>query len=396
MGFLCFKTPTQVQKQRDAIENFMKGDDAKTSIFRNLGSNLSEEARVRAAAIEKQQQAMGGFLTQQGRVRDSTIDTALKSLYDMISMPGHFDGFVALAVLSIFLHLILIASWVLTDYGRGGVDGMLARSLGVLTLNDTTTRLATMYVAGHVLLLAIVIHACVGSEVRHYTPLYSPLMLVCTVIGGPACAMAVNAHCEEQARLKVQKRIDLGDIPTAEVEEQRGAVADCMQWIYLCVLAVVAFASLSAFGTAALDPRDGDIDQQALIFYYAWPYDLLRSSTREWLTPLTALIIADWVGVWLFSMLNAAADHRHGSMPLLGISESFDLFLRLLFVLITALPSPHIGLTLYQLLECRAKALHPLLPSCSGGIRGPLQPRAMATWQARVEADTSSRALSMV
>jgi len=385
MGFLCWKSPSTVHYQKTAIENFLKGDDAQPSIFRNLGSNLSEEAKVRALAIEKSQRVTGGWGTQQGRIRESTLESAMKSLYEMISEPGHLDGYVVLAAISIFVHVMLLASWVLVDYD--GVDQLVARSVGALTATDTAARLATMFTCGHVLWLVVVFHTCIGSEVAQYTPLYGPLMLVCLVIGGPACALAVNAHCEEQARLKVQKRINVGDyVPNSEVEERRGAIADCMQWLYLMVVALMAFGTLTAFGSPSLDPRHAhEPDSSALLEYYAWPYDLARASTLVWLTPLTAALAADWVGILLFGMLIAIADARKGGPPFWGISERFDGLVRVLFLVLFACPTPYLGLSLYFLLESRAHAFNPLLPDCAGGIKGISKPRAMATWEARVQ-----------
>jgi len=52
-----------------------------------------------------------------------------------------------------------------------------------------------------------------------------------------------------------------------------------------------------------------------------------------------------------------------------------------------------LGLTLYLLLDSRARAIHPLLPACSGGIKGVKPPRAMATWEARVQAYEATRSM---
>ena len=196
-----------------------------------------------------------------------------------------------------------------------------------------------------------------------------------------------------------------------------------MQWLYLMVVALMAFGTLTAFGSPSLDPRHAhEPDSSALLEYYAWPYDLARASTLVWLTPLTAALAADWVGILLFGMLIAIADARKGGVPGLrrthqpwprvalmltspgprvsltltspgphvllvwqppfwGISERFDGLVRVLFLVLFACPTPYLGLSLYFLLESRAHAFNPLLPDCAGGIKGISKPRAMATWE---------------
>ena len=246
--------------------------------------------------------------------------------------------------------------------------------------------------------LAKLIHGCIGSKVQKFTPFHLPLMLVCVVIGGPTCAIAVSAHCEEHARLKAEllNTKQHHYLPKDELVETKAEISDAMQWIWLLVLAVTVAGSASAYGSSSLmaDPTDGSRDTTAVLLYIFWPIDLARVATLTWLTPLTGALIVDWFGVLLVSLLIASADGSQEGGGLLGVAKDLDVMMRCGLVFACSFPTPYVGLALYLMLDTRQKAANPLLPPFTGGLRGPQKPRAMTAWQARVSADINGRGLS--
>lgn len=368
-------------------------------VFANLARDDLEEKRVKAAALAAAP-ATGGWLAKEGRKHDNVIDRSVYGLVELFTAPGHFDSLVMLALGAFVVHMVLLAAWSLEVLsGPGNLDTLVEETMSAVTLTDTSTRLAVMYACGHLIVLGKVLHACVGTEVQKFTPFYFPLVLVCLVVGGPACALAVSCHCESMA-LKKEETINTKQnayLNKEDLKEGRSGVADAMQWLWLLVLAATVAGSASAFSSSALapEPADGSLDLRAILLYVFWPVDLLSAATRSWLTPASGALIADWVGVLLVGVLSAAADGDKGGGPegLLGVGAEYDAPLRIGLVCLCAFPSPYVGLALYVLLDTRHRAENPLLPTCSGGLRGPQRPRAMTTWEARVQADQHGRNL---
>ena len=393
MAWLIGKKKSNVKNRVDIFE----AASGSETLFANLARDDFEERAVKEAAAAKER-ATGGWLAQQGRVHDNVIDRSYIGLVELFTAPGHLDGYLILALATAILHLILLASWLLVASSAcGNAAALIERSLEAATMSDTSTRLSTMYTCGHVLWFGKLIHVCVGSEVQKFTPFYLPLMLLCVLIGGPACAMAVSAHCEEHARLKAELLNTKQHyyFPKDELVETKAEISDAMQWIWLLVLAATVAGSASAFGSSSLmpDPTDGSYDASAILLFIFWPVDLARLATLTWLTPLTGIMVVDWLGILLVGLLIAAADGSQEGPGLLGVSKELDVILRCGLVLVCTFPTPYVGLALYLLLDTRQKAENPLLPPFTGGLRGPQKPRAMTAWEARVYADANGRAL---
>lgn len=338
MVWSIFKRKTQAQKAAEKWEQHAAEVGGADVLFRQLGKDLNEEARVKAVAIAKsqyEQQPLGGWIEKTGRKVDRT--GFFENMYNLLFRPGQFDLFVFLALLSALLHSMLIGSWVY-DYLSESGDPALMVSTGMesFTANDTATRLATMYVAGHALCIAVLLHVWVAGEVTPLVPPYGLFMVIATVVGGPTCALCVSAHCEEVAR------------HTASValrhHERQASLADSMQWVYLVGLAVVASATALAFGTPALNPAVVGFSPLNLAAFYAWPLEVAASA--DWLTRLSASLVVDWVGVFLFGVVHAVYSQRgdvegEGPPPgLLGASDGYDLLMRWGILLLGAFPNP--------------------------------------------------------
>ena len=197
MAWFIGKKKSNVVKNRVGIFEAATGSE---TLFANLARDDFEERAVKEAAAAKER-ATGGWLAQQGRVHDNVIDRSKDNVVELFTAPGHFDRYLMLALATAILHTILLASWLLMAFSTGeDAATVMERSLEAATMSDTSTRLYTMYMCGHALWLAKLIHGCIGSKVQKFTPFHLPLMLVCVVIGGPTCAIAVSAHCEHAMR----------------------------------------------------------------------------------------------------------------------------------------------------------------------------------------------------
>jgi len=376
-----FGGKSQVTKAAEQWEAHAAEVAGTESIFHRLGKDLNEEARVKAVALARSQydqQPTGGWIEKTGRKIDRT--GFLEALFNLFFKPGQFDLFVLLALVSALLHMTLFGSWCYENLtNEATLEEIPALGWAATFANDVAVRLTTMFLAGHVLFLAAILHVFVAGEVIPLTPSYCLLMLVSVVIGGPTCAFAVSAHCEERARHKA--------VVALRHHERQSALADSMQWVYLIALAVVASVTTAAFGEPSLNPALVGFDVQHLVYFLVWPLDLvLRGS---WLTQFHMIFVVDWVGIFIFGILHAVysqAGDVEGEAPppgLLGAPEGYDLFLRCVIVLVGAFPNPYLGLAFYLLLDTRHKALNPLLPDCTDSLLGNRAPRAMATWQAR-------------
>ncbi len=381
VGWNPFSWRTAVQRKALEWEERAAEVGGADGLFRQLGTDLNEEARVKAMAIARsqyEQQPVGGWIEKTGRKIDRT--GVFEGLFNLFFRPGQFDLFVLLALVSALAHVMLLGSWVLEGLSEGMyMDDLYMAAKDSVAANDTTIRLATMFLAGHALLLVVVLHVLIAGEVTPLTPLYSLLMLVAVVVGGPTCALALSAHCEELARHKAAVAL--------RHHERQAYLADSMQWVYLVALALIAAATTAAFGAPSLDPTFVGFDLGSFLYFYLWPLDLAYSST--WLTRFSAIFVADWAGVLLFGLLHALysqAGDVEGEAPppsLLGAAEGYDLLVRIVLILVGAFPNPYLGLGLYLLLDTRHKANFPLMPDCTASLLGNRAPRAMATWQAR-------------
>jgi len=172
--------------------------------------------------------------------------------------------------------------------------------------------------------------------------------------------------------------------------ERQASLADSMPWVYRVGLAVVASATALAFGTPALNPAVVGFSPLNLAAFYAWPLEVAASA--DWLTRLSASLVVDWVGVFLFGVVHAVYSQRgdvegEGPPPgLLGASDGYDLLMRWGILLLGAFPNPYVGLALYLLLDMRHKAHVPLMPDCAATLLGNRAPRAMSAWKAREHA----------
>lgn len=371
-----------VQRKAEEWEQRAAESGAVDGLFRRLGTDLNEEARVKAMAIARSQydkQPEGGWISKTGRKHVEGFFEALFNLF----VPGQVNLFMQLALLSSLAHVTLLGSWVLSELTEGTSEGTYVNDLydaamSTATASDTSIRLGTMYLAGHVLVLVVVLHVLLAGEVTPLTPLYSLLMLVAVVVGGPACALALSAHCEELARHKAAVAM--------HHQERQALLADGMQWVYLVALALIAAATTAALGLPSLDPTDG-LDLVAFLTFYLWPLGLIFTS--GWLSRLSAIFVVDWVGLFFFGLLHAfysqSADNEGEAPPppLLGVAPGYDLHVRLAFLCAFAFPNPYLGVALYLVLDSRHKARFPLLPDCTAALFGNRPPRAMATWQAR-------------
>ena len=304
-----FSKKSKVQEAKRTIEEKSLADGTADAVFQSLGRDLTEEARIKAAALARHQyelQPVGGWVDNHGRKEESSW---MDNLLEVFTNQGRFDGYLILAAVSVFFHLILLSSWVFLETSQGGVVGLVDRSVEVIGASETTVRLTTMFLCGHVVWLGVVYAVCAGGEVRWQ--LYAPLMVMCLILGGPACAFAVSAHCEEYGKVKALNTLEMAlsthkYVPPDELEEKRRELADVMQWVYLLLLATCLAASLSALGFPDLNPVGGAFEVDSFGLYVFWPVGLALSDLGSWITPLTGLMILDWVAVFGFGLLLAS------------------------------------------------------------------------------------------
>lgn len=365
----------------------VSADYVSESLFRDLGKDLTEEARVKAIALARSQydqQSVGGWIEKTGRKYDRT---GFCDAFGALFKPGAFDLYVVLAIAAALAHMSLLGDFVFVESG-GGLTGMLSSAYYAVTVNDTAARLATMYVAGHLLWLLAVSHVLIAGEMRPHAGIYAALMVVCVVVGGPACALALSTHCVEHARSKTAG-VAAGELLSIRWAERRAFYSDCMQWVYLIGFAAVVALTTAAFGAPALDPRLVGIDLGAIARFYAWPLELIEDvslpSDLQWLAPATLICALDWLAIFGYGLALAVSAQldEDATTGLLGVPARFDMLLRVAIILLLAFPNPYVGLAAYMLLDTRHYAPHPLLPDCTGALQGHDPPRAMATWKAR-------------
>jgi hypothetical protein len=387
MAWLFRKKQNRVGK---AVEVFEVATST-PQLFRSLGKDLDEEALLKASATRSED--TGGWATKEGRIHDNLLTRTTKGVVELLNEPGHVDGYLKLALASFAVHAGLLLLWTIVNSSNGiptdwnSLVIVYNEAVDAALLNDSTTRFAVMFAAGHLITAVVALNACLQGEVWIFTPLYIPLMAVCVVAGGPACALAVSAHCEEQSRLKLSVMVHSKDdfVSERKADERRASRATAMQWVYLVLLAAVVSCSASGFGAASLYSNDA-VHATPTLLYVLWPLNLLAPGTSEAMSSVVIMLLADWVGVLGLGVLFATTHAAQEGPTFLAVAVENDLTARLAVIFLGAFPSPYIGLALYLLLDARSKATDPMLPPCTGGLRGPQKPRAMNAWETRQRA----------
>ena len=92
MMWLLGKKKSHVEKRVQSFEAALHSE----ALFTNLVGDDYEERVVKQAAAAKEK--MGGWASQQGRLRDSAIDRSVLGLVELFTAPGHIDGYLVLAL----------------------------------------------------------------------------------------------------------------------------------------------------------------------------------------------------------------------------------------------------------------------------------------------------------
>jgi hypothetical protein len=126
-----------VQRKAEEWEQRAAESGAVDGLFRRLGTDLNEEARVKAMAIARSQydkQPEGGWISKTGRKHVEGFFEALFNLF----VPGQVNLFMQLALLSSLAHVTLLGSWVLSELTEGTSEGTYVNDLFDAAMSTAT------------------------------------------------------------------------------------------------------------------------------------------------------------------------------------------------------------------------------------------------------------------